>query len=85
MESIPGGPEAESPWLPTDERGEMFCDYTLSSQQHSVLDLPSEDLMFTLLYLARHFGSSRGNFPELYGKAKTDVTYSFLLKGIWEG
>lgn len=37
MRTFQEGPEAESPWLPTDERVKMFCDYALSNQRHSVL------------------------------------------------
>lgn len=85
VESIPRSPEAESPWFPTEEREEMFRDYWMSKQRHTALGWLSGALVFALPYLVRHFVIPRGKFPEPYGKAESEVTTSFLLRGIWEG
>lgn len=46
-----------------------------------MLGRQSEDLMFTQLHLVWHFGISRGKFPEMYGKADSEITYSFMASG----
>ena len=57
----------------------------LKSQDILWLHSEREQWERLMLSLAWHFEIFRGKLPEMYRKAKRNTTYSFLLKGIWDG